>query len=230
MERRWLAEQMEAGRSIEAIAREVGRHPSTVAYWVNKHGLASALAARHTPKGPLEAEVLEALAAEGLTVAEMAARVDRGATTVRYWLKRYGVRTERSTVRGMDARERRIIARCLKHGHTVFVVNAAGTRRRCRACRAERVSARRRRLKAILVAEAGGACVLCGYDRHRGALQFHHVDPADKAFALSTQGLARSLSKARAEVAKCILVCANCHAEVEGGAATIPPEVTVRMA
>ena len=38
MDAGWLAEQLEAGRSIESIAREAGRDPSTVAYWVNKHG------------------------------------------------------------------------------------------------------------------------------------------------------------------------------------------------
>ena len=72
------------------------------------------------------------------------------------------------------------------------------------------------------MAEAGGACVICGYDRYAGALQFHHVDPAEKSFSLSERGLARSLVKARAEVAKCVLLCANCHAEVEGRIATIP--------
>jgi hypothetical protein len=83
------------------------------------------------------------------------------------------------------------------------------------------VTARRRRVKRALVEEAGGRCVLCGYDRFPGALQFHHVDPATKSFALSVQGVARSLEKARAEAAKCVLICANCHAEVEGGLATI---------
>ena len=73
------------------------------------------------------------------------------------------------------------------------------------------------------MAEAGGRCVICGYDRFAGALQFHHVDPAGKAFALSTQGVARSLEKARAEAGKCVLLCANCHAEVEAGLASIPP-------
>jgi hypothetical protein len=32
MERDWLAAQLEAGRSIESIAREVEKNPSTVAY------------------------------------------------------------------------------------------------------------------------------------------------------------------------------------------------------
>ena len=73
----------------------------------------------------------------------------------------------------------------------------------------------------MLVAEAGGRCAICGYDRHVGALQFHHLDPESKAFGLAMGGLARSLESARAEVAKCVLVCANCHAEIEGGLATI---------
>jgi transposase-like protein len=41
MEADWLAAQLEAGRSIESIARELGKPASTVAYWVNEHGLTS---------------------------------------------------------------------------------------------------------------------------------------------------------------------------------------------
>jgi hypothetical protein len=83
------------------------------------------------------------------------------------------------------------------------------------------VTARRRRVKQLLIEEAGGQCILCGYDRFPGALHFHHLDPAQKSFAVSLQGVTRSLEKARAEAAKCVLMCANCHAEVEGGLATI---------
>ena len=52
VEREWLAERLEAGASIEAIAREVGRDPSTVSYWARKHGLTSSHAARHAARGP----------------------------------------------------------------------------------------------------------------------------------------------------------------------------------
>ena len=48
MDASWLTEQLQAGRSIESIARETGRAPSTVAYWVNKYGLAS----KHGPNTP----------------------------------------------------------------------------------------------------------------------------------------------------------------------------------
>ncbi len=70
--------------------------------------------------------------------------------------------------------------------------------------------------------EAGGACVVCGYDRYVGALEFHHLVPAEKRFALSHRGVTRSLAAARQETRRCVLLCANCHAEVEGGLARLP--------
>ena len=80
----------------------------------------------------------------------------------------------------------------------------------------------RRKVKRILVEEAGGACAVCGYSRFDAALQFHHVDPTEKSFALSREGVTRSLARARAEAQKCVLLCANCHAEVEGGFVELP--------
>ena len=61
----------------------------------------------------------------------------------------------------------------------------------------------------------------CGYDEYIGALQFHHLDPLSKGFALSHRGATRSVAEARAEAAKCVLLCANCHAAVENGGASL---------
>ena len=93
---------------------------------------------------------------------------------------------------------------------------------RCKKCRSESVAKWRRKVKATLVQEAGGRCVLCGYDRHVGALHLHHRDPAKKAFSVTQNGGTRALARAREEVAKCVLLCANCHAEVEGGITALP--------
>ncbi len=46
MDAAWLRSQLDSGRSIESIAREVGKSPSAVAYWVNTHGLISEHARR----------------------------------------------------------------------------------------------------------------------------------------------------------------------------------------
>ena len=77
-------------------------------------------------------------------------------------------------------------------------------------------------MKEILVAEAGGRCAICGYDRCIAAMHFHHVDPQEKAFSLADRGLSRSLESARAEARKCVLLCSNCHAEVETGMVSVP--------
>ncbi len=82
---------------------------------------------------------------------------------------------------------------------------------------------RRRAVKQQLVAEAGGAHERCGYDRYLGALAFHHRDPEAKRFSISQAGVARSIERARAEAAKCILLCSNCHAEGESGGSMKPP-------
>ena len=222
MDRSTLAAQLESGRSIESIARELGRDPSTVAYWVNKHGLVSAFAAKHAPRGGLAREQLEPLVAAGHTVQRIAEELGRGATTVRYWLKKHGLSTMRTVTPPADGRPESIMRRCRTHGFTEHVLTAGGKRYRCKRCRVAAVSARRRRVKLALVHAAGGACRLCGYDRYAGALQFHHLEPAEKAFSIADRGVARSLERALAEAGKCVLLCANCHAEVEAGVATMP--------
>jgi len=229
MEEAWLRSRLESGRSIESIAREVGKHPSTVVYWMAKHGLVSSHSALHAARGAIERGQLERLVEDGLTVEQIATALDRGHTTIRYWLKRHGLATKRARsltehVAGGDT-----LRFCRRHGFTPFVTTRDG-HWRCKRCRVQAVSDRRRRVKQILLEEAGGACVLCGYDHYAGALQFHHVDPEAKAFALADGGLARSLERARAEAAKCILVCANCHAEIEAGVATIAPTGPCRSA
>ena len=114
-----------------------------------------------------------------------------------------------------------LIAECPAHGATRHAIDKHG-HVRCLPCRVESVTRRRRRVKEILVAEAGGRCAACGYDRYLGALQFHHVDPATKSFSVAQMGLTRSLARTREEARKCVLLCANCHAEIEAGVAPLP--------
>lgn len=169
---------------------------------------------------------MEALAARGATLNEMAAALDRSTATVRHWLARWEIeRAPRQGRRPADpsTAPRIVEMRCGQHEMTDFVLERRGTYR-CRACRQEHVSEWRRRVKRTLVAEAGGRCRCCGYDACAAALEFHHVDPATKSFALSHAGLARSLTRARVEAAKCVLRCATCHAEVEAGFRPVPPE------
>jgi transposase-like protein len=225
VEREWLAERLEGGASIEAIARELGRAPSTVSYWARKHGLSSSHAARHAARGGIDRELLAEVVGCDLSVRDMADVFGRSPTTIRHWLRRHDLASEptrrRAAVAAADAAgQREVQLRCQHHGITRYVRRVDGFR--CARCEAARVVAWRRKLKRVLVEEAGGACMLCGYARFDAALQFHHVDPAAKSFALSREGVTRSLARAREEARKCVLLCANCHAEVEGGFVELP--------
>ncbi|MBI2406252.1 MAG: HNH endonuclease [Candidatus Harrisonbacteria bacterium] len=68
-----------------------------------------------------------------------------------------------------------------------------------------------------LVKMFGGKCMVCGYKKYIGAMDFHHVNPANKSFALSVKGLCYSWDTILKEASKCVLLCKNCHAEVENG-------------
>jgi transposase len=178
----WVAE----GRSLEWIGARVGRHPSTVAYWVAKFGLQAAHRERHAPRGRLDRDVLEELVGRDLSIAEIASTVGRSKTTVRHWLAFHGLQTTRAA-RRKHAPAGDALRVCRRHGPARHTLRPDGGARCCR-CNSEAVSRRRREVKRRLVAEAGGACAICGYDRWLGALQFHHVDPAQKRFPSGTQG------------------------------------------
>lgn len=70
----------------------------------------------------------------------------------------------------------------------------------------------RKRTKLKLVEYKGGVCIVCGYNKSIEALQFHHLDPKQKDFAIS--GKSWAFDRLKEEVDKCILVCANCHIEI----------------
>jgi hypothetical protein len=76
------------------------------------------------------------------------------------------------------------------------------------------VTKRRRKVKQMAVDYKGGKCERCGYNRCVDALDFHHIDPSQKDFSLGSKGHSRSWERVKAEIEKCILVCANCHREI----------------
>lgn len=55
---------------------------------------------------------------------------------------------------------------------------------------------------------------MCGYNKCNTALEFHHIEPKEKSFAISTDIHTKSEVELKQELDKCILVCRNCHAEI----------------
>jgi 5-methylcytosine-specific restriction endonuclease McrA len=113
----------------------------------------------------------------------------------------------------------------MRHGLTEFAHYSKGKEGRtwrCKRCVGEAVTRRKQRVKELLVEEAGGCCAVCGYDRCVVTLTFHHVVRESKLFPMSMQ-TTKALAAYREELQKCVLVCANCHGEIEAGLIPSPP-------
>ena len=73
---------------------------------------------------------------------------------------------------------------------------------------------RRRLMRLKAIEHAGGKCIRCGYNKYPEVLEFHHRDPSQKDFNVSSKGHSRSWERVKAEIEKCDLLCANCHREL----------------
>lgn len=61
-------------------------------------------------------------------------------------------------------------------------------------------------------------CKICGYNKCKAALEFHHLVAEDKEYAISRYKYSGiSIKSLELELQKCVLLCANCHREVHHG-------------
>jgi|APFre7841882793_1041355.scaffolds.fasta_scaffold29243_1 hypothetical protein len=61
----------------------------------------------------------------------------------------------------------------------------------------------------------GNECWVCGYNKTKKNLCFHHVDPSKKSFGLDMRSIQKTnWENVLEEMKKCILVCHNCHGEI----------------
>jgi hypothetical protein len=88
--------------------------------------------------------------------------------------------------------------------------------------RAQVAAAKKRRREAlrswVQEYKADLACSACG-ETHPVTLEFHHREPGEKEFTVGEAAQHRwSRRKVESEIAKCELLCANCHRKLHSGA------------
>jgi predicted HNH restriction endonuclease len=86
------------------------------------------------------------------------------------------------------------------------------------------VTKRRKDLRQLSIKYKGGVCKLCGYNKCLEALEFHHYRNK-KNFGISQKGYTRGWNSIKKELDLCILLCANCHREVENGVTQLSREI-----
>lgn len=154
---------------------------------------------------------------KGMSTYDIAKASGKGQTTVRYWLKKYELKTK--SIYLYEHKDKRHCPRCNK---LMSLDNfyprrgVAGGSVYCKRCTNDQTIERMRRTKRMCIEYKGGKCEKCGYDKYDGALEFHHLDPSKKDFAISKKK-ARYIDKLKPELDKCILLCSNCHRELHGG-------------
>lgn len=97
------------------------------------------------------------------------------------------------------------------------VKNAEGQKDRQSRCKKELIE----RNKKIVEEARSSGCQVCGYNRCKKALEFHHKSSIEKDASISKAIRLWGTKKLADEIQKCILLCANCHREVHDNMITL---------
>jgi len=155
--------------------------------------------------------ILKQYTNQGLSSYKIAKLLEISQTTVRYWLKKYNLTTRGSNCkvcnRELNGKQSSYCSMKCKSLYFQSPENNANSYSKQK----ERAFTRKKQL----VDSKGGCCEICGYKKNYSALQFHHLDPNEKDYNLDSRKLSNSTWQwCLQEVAKCQLLCANCHAEI----------------
>jgi len=164
----------------------------------------------------MEKQELQEMVKAHLSIRQMAKKTGKSPTSIRYWLKKHGLKTkiERYNRGGENTKPQKyqkpyLCENCGEDDPERFY----HARTRCKNCHNQKQMERVKEIKRLGVEYKGGKCEKCGYNKNLAALDFHHLDPSKKDINWNTSrhwGWKRQ----KRELDKCILVCRNCHAEI----------------
>ena len=149
----------------------------------------------------MEKDILTNLIGKNYSQHEIARELNCSQSNIRYWLKKYDLKTNKRDNIKPILQFCRICLKSYKKGHGEY-------KNLCKVCR---VTNNRQQTKYKAVKYMGGKCQDCGYNKCIQALHFHHIDKSLKKFAISENNY--SWPNIQNELKKCILLCSNCHAE-----------------
>jgi hypothetical protein len=151
-------------------------------------------------------EIIEDLIRENLSIQEIADRTGKTFSQIRYMLKKLNLKTTKTT---FSERNISHLCSCGESNPAMFYGHRKTV---CKKCHLKVTGQRQIDNKSFAVKYKGGKCEFCGYNKSQAALHFHHIDPINK-----DKDFERSMSWSRQriidELDKCLLLCANCHAE-----------------
>lgn len=170
----------------------------------------------------------------GLSTHKIAKELNKSQCAVRHWLKKYGLKTTfNKNSKGNVLRNTKLIdailhlecTQCKQYKemnkNNFYIKPGNVPYSYCKVCSDERTIKTQRNRKQQCIDYKGGKCVVCGYNKCNGALDFHHIDPTKKIFNIARQHT-YSFKILKPELDKCVLLCKNCHCEYHLGLITLP--------
>ena len=158
-------------------------------------------------------EALKSLVDEGLSIRQIAARLETSPTNVRYWLRVHNLKTNCRPNRAERNSAHNRNCACGENDSSKFYGNKFWI---CAKCWNSRAIQRSKEKVAWARKKLGGKCVACGFDKYICSLDIHHLVPAEKDVAFRTMRF-WSLERIEKEIEKCVLLCKNCHAAFHSG-------------
>lgn len=157
---------------------------------------------------------LRKLVEQQYSIRQIAKETGKGPTTVRRWLKRYGLKLKRGT-RGKYPKDFTLTYKC-KCGETNPEKFYGHKRSTCAKCHNKYRLDKGRKNRRKAIEYLGGKCINCSWDKWDSGFDIHHLNPEEKDVAFRSMR-SWSWERTRAELDKCVLLCACCHAGVHSG-------------
>lgn len=169
----------------------------------------------------MDKEYLESLVEQGLSINQLSKIFKKGQTTVRYWLKKYNLKTKNKSFKDGYHYRNKVNANeqyCPCCG--IHLNSETGYSRKdrniwatlCKKCSMEKDFKKRFNFKIKALKYKGTSCKSCGYNKDITALEFHHKNPTEKEI-LPAKLYYKPWDYAKQELDKCIILCCNCHRE-----------------
>lgn len=169
----------------------------------------------------MDRELLASLVEQGLSIRKLSLKFNKGQTTIRYWLKKYNLKTTNKSFKDGYNYPKRVNKEsqyCCECNIQLTPENAYDRKTTniyhslCKTCHSKNSLNKRLKFKQKCVDYKGGNCIKCNYNKDLTALEFHHINPQEKEFEPSRM-MNKSWETITTELDKCVLLCSNCHKE-----------------
>lgn len=165
----------------------------------------------------MEKIIIKELVNQGQSQREIANRLKVSQTTVRYYLKKYELRTKKNLYNSIISYKNRICTKCLKDLSIDNFYSKSNRNNKfhhiCKNCSNTISTQKSIENKLKMIEFKGNQCKNCNLhieDSHYSVFDFHHRDLSSKDVNLS--GIKKwSWNKIKIELDKCDLLCSNCH-------------------